>query len=75
MKVIKNFMANEDMTIDDLIEQLSEIRKVRGNLPVVIPVEFEVNGESAYALGMPRRVTFSKQTEAAEIELKNYFEV
>lgn len=75
MEVIKNFMPNEDMTIDDLIEQLSEIRKAQGNLPVVVPVEIEINGESVYTFGMPCKARFNEDDETAEIELKNYFEV
>lgn len=75
MNVFKDFMCIDDMKIDDLIKQLSEIREKHGNLDVLISVEIEVNGESVYTFGIPREVRFNEKDKTAEIELKNYFEV
>ena len=75
MNVFKDFMCIDDMKIDDLIKQLSEIREKHGNLDVLISVEIEVNGESVYTFGIQREVRFNEKDKTAEIKLKNYFEV
>ena len=75
MDVITNFINERELTIDDLIVQLSEIRKARGNLPVFIPVEISINGQIVYTFGRPRKAKFNEHDNTAEIELKNYFEV
>lgn len=75
MDVCESLICIDDLTIDDLIVQLSDIREKHGNLNVVIPVEIEINGESVYTFGMPRKARFNENDETAEIELKNYFEV
>lgn len=75
MNVCESLICINDLTIDDLIVQLSEIRKARGNLPVFIPVEISINGQIVYTFGRPRQAIFNEQDNTAEIELKNYFEV
>lgn len=75
MAFITDFMDTKNLTIDALIEQLSEIREAHGNLNVVIPVEIKIEGESAYTFGIPRKAGFNEHDNTAEIELKNYFEV
>lgn len=75
MQVITDFMPNINMTIDDLIEQLTEIRESSRNLDVVIPVEIVSDDDSLQAYGLPRRVRVNEDENVAEIELMNYFEV
>lgn len=75
MNVCESLICINDLTIDDLIVQLSEIRKARGNLPVFIPVEISINGKIVYTFGIPRKAIFNERDNTAEIELKNYFEV
>ena len=65
----------KNMTLDDLIEQLTEIRESSGNLDVVIPVEIESDDDSFQAYGFPRRVRVNEDENVAEIELWNYVEV
>ncbi len=72
---ITDFMPHKNMTLDDLIEQLTEIRESSGNLDVVIPVEIESDDDSFHAYGLPRRVRVNEDENIVEIELKNYFEV
>lgn len=72
---ITDFMPHKNMTLDDLIEQLTEIRESSGNLDVVIPVEIERDDDSFHAYGLPRRVRVNEDENIVEIELKNYFEV
>lgn len=75
MTLITDFIMNKNMTLEDLIEQLTEIRDTAGDIPVIIPVEIEKDGESLHAYGLPRRVRLNRVENVVEIELKNYFEV
>ena len=75
MLEITDFMPHKNMTLDDLIEQLTEIRESSGNLDVVIPVEIESHDDSFHAYGLPRRVRVNEDENIVEIELKNYFDV
>ena len=77
MTVITDFLLRENLTVDELIEQLTAIRNEHGNMPVVVPVEIEnsFTGEESYALGQPLAVNFNSEDRVVEIGLKNYFEV
>lgn len=77
MTVITDFLLRENLTVDELIEQLTAIRNEHGNMPVVVPVEIEnsFTGEESYALGHPLAVNFNSEDRVVEIGLKNYFEV
>lgn len=72
---ITDFMPHKNMTLDDLIEQLTEIRESSGNLDVVIPVEIVSDDDSLQAYGLPIRVRVNEDENVAEIELMDYFEV
>lgn len=77
MNVITDFLLRQNLTVDDLIEQLTAIRSEHGNMPVVVPVEMEnsYTGEESHAYGMPLEARFNSEERVVEIELKNYFEV
>lgn len=75
MLEITDFMPHKNMTLDDLIEQLTEIRESSGNLDVVIPVEIEYEDELLRTYGFPKKVRVNEDENIVEIELKNYFEV